>query len=175
MVWTSPVARLWCAGQRKSAAAHTQFTHPLFAPLNTPFFTINCIKHFHTLLFLFLWLLHHEPPRLPDCSRHFLWIQQIIQPFLYDCIKYPDTFCKCFSDASIVSISVLLFSGQLLRWTKKLILLSFFLVPMVINKIYKITYLAYMAHWGAYLSAWNIVKWGIPETILQNAVQTHWS
>ena len=107
MVWTSPVAPLlWCAGQRKSAAAHTQFTHPLFAPLNTPFFTINCIKHFHTLLFLPLWLLHHQPPRLPDCSRHFLWIQQIIQTFLYDCIKYPDTFCKCFSDASIVSISI---------------------------------------------------------------------
>ena len=110
MVWTSPVApRLWCAGQRKSAAAHTQFTHPLFAPLNTPFFTINCIKHFHTLLFLPLSLLHHEPPRLPDCSRHFLWIQQIIQTFLYDCIKYPDTFCKCFSDASIVSITLPLF------------------------------------------------------------------
>ena len=147
--------RLWCAGQRKSAAAHTQFTHPLFAPLNTPFFTINCIKHFHTLLFLPLWLLHHEPPRLPDCSRHFLWIQQIIQPFLYDCIKYPDTFCKCFSDASIVSISVLLFSGQLLRWTKKLILLSFFLVPMVINN-YTRSHICHIWHIGAHIWARGI-------------------
>ena len=27
--------------------------------------------------------------------------------------------------------------------------------------------------WGAYLSAQNMFKWGIPERILQNAVQTH--
>ena len=27
----------------------------------------------------------------------------------------------------------------------------------------------------AYLGALNMVKWGVPEKILQNAVQTHWS
>ena len=29
--------------------------------------------------------------------------------------------------------------------------------------------------WGAYWSALNMVKWGIPEDILHNAVQTCWS
>ena len=28
---------------------------------------------------------------------------------------------------------------------------------------------------GAYLSAPNMVKWGVPEKVLQNAVQTRWS
>ena len=28
--------------------------------------------------------------------------------------------------------------------------------------------------WGAYLGAPNMVKWGVPEKILQNAVQTRW-
>ena len=31
------------------------------------------------------------------------------------------------------------------------------------------------AYLGAYLGAPNIVKWGVPEKILQNAVQTRWS
>ena len=31
------------------------------------------------------------------------------------------------------------------------------------------------AYLGAYLGARNMVKWGVPENILQNAVQTHWS
>ena len=54
-------------------------------------------------------------------------------------------------------------------------LLILFLVPMVITKIYKITYLAHLADWGAYLSASNVVKWGIPEKILQNAVQARFA
>ena len=29
------------------------------------------------------------------------------------------------------------------------------------------------AVWGAYLSTLHIIEWGIPEKILQNAVQTH--
>ena len=28
--------------------------------------------------------------------------------------------------------------------------------------------------WGAYFSALNVIEWGIPEKILQNAVQSHW-
>ena len=28
--------------------------------------------------------------------------------------------------------------------------------------------------WGAYLGAPNMVKWGVPEKVLQNAVQTRW-
>ena len=102
-----------------------------------------------------------DPTNYPNLSLRLYQISwYCLQMFFrcIHCIYYPSTF-----------------SGQLLRWTKKLILLSFFLVPMVINKIYKITYLAYMAHWGAYLSAWNIVKWGIPETILQNAVQARFA
>ena len=31
------------------------------------------------------------------------------------------------------------------------------------------------AYLGAYLGAPNMVKWDVPEKILQNAVQTHWS
>ena len=31
------------------------------------------------------------------------------------------------------------------------------------------------AYLGTYLGAQNMVKWGIPEKILQNAVQTRWS
>ena len=31
------------------------------------------------------------------------------------------------------------------------------------------------AYLGAYLGARNMVKWGVPENILQNAVQTRWS
>ena len=31
------------------------------------------------------------------------------------------------------------------------------------------------AYLGAYLGAPNKVKWGVPEKILQNAVQTRWS
>ena len=31
------------------------------------------------------------------------------------------------------------------------------------------------AYLGTYLGAQNMVKWGIPEKILQNAVQTCWS
>ena len=31
------------------------------------------------------------------------------------------------------------------------------------------------AYLGAHLGAQNMVKWGIPEKILQNAVQTRWS
>ena len=33
----------------------------------------------------------------------------------------------------------------------------------------------YLSYLGAYLSAPNMVKWGVPEKILQNAVQTCWS
>ena len=33
----------------------------------------------------------------------------------------------------------------------------------------------YLAYLGTYLGAQNMVKWGIPEKILQNAVQTSWS
>ena len=33
----------------------------------------------------------------------------------------------------------------------------------------------YLACLGAYLGARNMVKWGVPEKILQNAVQTRWS
>ena len=33
----------------------------------------------------------------------------------------------------------------------------------------------YLAYLGAHLSGPHIVKWGIPEKILQNAVQTRWS
>ena len=35
--------------------------------------------------------------------------------------------------------------------------------------------LSYLAYLGAYLGARNMVKWGVPEKILQNAVQTRWS
>ena len=35
--------------------------------------------------------------------------------------------------------------------------------------------MAKYAYLGAYLGAQNMVKWGIPEKILQNAVQTRWS
>ena len=31
------------------------------------------------------------------------------------------------------------------------------------------------AYLGAYLGVPNMVKWGVPEKILQNAVQTRWS
>ena len=31
------------------------------------------------------------------------------------------------------------------------------------------------AYLGTYLGAQNMVEWGIPEKILQNAVQTRWS
>ena len=31
------------------------------------------------------------------------------------------------------------------------------------------------AYLGAYLGARNMVKWGVPEKILQNAVHTRWS
>ena len=31
------------------------------------------------------------------------------------------------------------------------------------------------AYLGAYLGARNMVKWGVPEKILQNAVQMRWS
>ena len=31
------------------------------------------------------------------------------------------------------------------------------------------------AYLGAYFAAPNMVKWGVPEKILQNAVQTRWS
>ena len=31
------------------------------------------------------------------------------------------------------------------------------------------------AYLGAYLGARSMVKWGVPEKILQNAVQTRWS
>ena len=34
---------------------------------------------------------------------------------------------------------------------------------------------AYLAYLGAYLSAPNMVNWGVPEKILQNVVQTRWS
>ena len=34
---------------------------------------------------------------------------------------------------------------------------------------------AYLAYFDAYLGVQNMVKWGVPEKILQNAVQTHWS
>ena len=33
----------------------------------------------------------------------------------------------------------------------------------------------YFAYSGAYLSAPNMVEWGVPEKILQNAVETRWS
>ena len=33
----------------------------------------------------------------------------------------------------------------------------------------------YLTYLGAYLGARNMVKWGVPEKILQNAVQTRWS
>ena len=33
----------------------------------------------------------------------------------------------------------------------------------------------YLAYLGTYLGAHNMVEWGIPEKILQNAVQTRWS
>ena len=33
----------------------------------------------------------------------------------------------------------------------------------------------YLAYLGAYLGAPNMVKWGVPEKILQKAVQTCWS
>ena len=36
-------------------------------------------------------------------------------------------------------------------------------------------HLAKYAYLGAYLGAPNMVKWGVPEKILQNAVQTRWS
>ena len=67
------------------------------------------------------------------------------------------------------------FFGSAVEVKKRLILLSFILVPMVITKIYKITYLAHLADWGTYLSAWNMVKWGIPEKILQNTVQARFA
>ena len=35
--------------------------------------------------------------------------------------------------------------------------------------------MAKYAYLGAYLGAPYMVKWGVPEKILQNAVQTHWS
>ena len=44
----------------------------------------------------------------------------------------------------------------------------------------KYSYLAYLATFGhiwpylAYLGAPNMVKWGVPEKIMQNAVQMHW-
>ena len=33
----------------------------------------------------------------------------------------------------------------------------------------------HLAYLGTYLGAPNMVKWGVPEKILQNAVQTRWS
>ena len=33
----------------------------------------------------------------------------------------------------------------------------------------------YLAYLGAHLRAPNMVNWGVPEKILQNAVQTRWS
>ena len=33
---------------------------------------------------------------------------------------------------------------------------------------------SYLAYLGAYLGAPTMVKWGVLEKILQNAVQTHW-
>ena len=38
--------------------------------------------------------------------------------------------------------------------------------------IFSIFILAYLAYVGTYLGAPNMVKWGVPEKILQNAVQT---
>ena len=35
--------------------------------------------------------------------------------------------------------------------------------------------MAKYAYLGVYLGAQNMVKWGVPEKILQNAVQTRWS
>ena len=35
-------------------------------------------------------------------------------------------------------------------------------------------YLAKYAYLGTYLGALNMVKWGVPEKILQNVVQTRW-
>ena len=39
----------------------------------------------------------------------------------------------------------------------------------------KITVAPKYAYLGAYLGTSNMVKWGVPEKILQNAVQTRWS
>ena len=36
----------------------------------------------------------------------------------------------------------------------------------------KYAYLAYLAYLGAYLGTQNMVKWGVPEKIFQNAVQS---
>ena len=149
MVWTSPVApRLWCAGQRKSAAAHTQsFEYPflynqlhqtfsyftLFAPLTaTP--RAPSPSRLQSPLFM-------DPTNYPNLS---LWLYQIswycLQMFFrcIHCIYYPSTF-----------------SGQLLRWTKKLILLSFFLVPMVINN-YTRSHICHIWHIGAHIWARGI-------------------
>ena len=38
----------------------------------------------------------------------------------------------------------------------------------------KITVAPKYAYLGAYLGTSNMVKWGVPEKILQNAVQTRW-
>ena len=40
---------------------------------------------------------------------------------------------------------------------------------------YNMAKYAKYAYLGAYLGAPNMVKWGVPEKILQNAVQTRWS
>ena len=40
---------------------------------------------------------------------------------------------------------------------------------------YNMAKYAKYAYLGAYLGARNMVKWGVPEKILQNAVQTRWS
>ena len=39
----------------------------------------------------------------------------------------------------------------------------------------QLLYLVYLAYLGAYLSAPNMAKWGVPEKILQNALQSRWS
>ena len=48
--------------------------------------------------------------------------------------------------------------------------------PVVQSPVAQRPYFAYSgAYFCAYLSAPIMVEWGVPEKILQNAVETHWS
>ena len=49
---------------------------------------------------------------------------------------------------------------------------------IVVSKMYTLIYAPKYAKygiWGAYAGAPNMVKWGVPGKILQNAVQARWS
>ena len=54
-------------------------------------------------------------------------------------------------------------------------ILNALLQSSMANRVSQKNQYAKYAYLGAYLGARNMVKWGVPEKILQNAVQTRWS